>query len=101
MTDEKANWFSFSSANRLALACANCRNDIDLQAPFLDHHASVCPKCDIECAFLDWKDRKIQIVLQNSPPVLANMIRYLQINFDELEYVELIACLDEMADAIR
>ncbi|HEX8251235.1 MAG TPA: hypothetical protein VF599_23890 [Pyrinomonadaceae bacterium] len=68
---------------------------------FLDHHPGVCPICDIECAFLDWKDRKIQIVPQNSPPVLANTIRYLQMNFGELEYVELLACLDEMADAIR
>jgi hypothetical protein len=42
----------------------------------------------------------IQIVLKDAPAVLADTIKFMQDRFDELEYVELLAALEEMADAI-
>jgi len=101
MSNKKANWFSFSLPKSLIIVCANCRNEIDLQIPFVDHHPRICPSCEIECAYLDWKDRKLQIVTQNAPEVFAKMLRYLQENFDELEYVELLVCFEEMENAIK
>lgn len=100
MSREHTNWFSFSLPNTQIIICANCRKEIEL-TPFLDHHPGICPVCNIECAYLDWKGRKVQIVSQNSPPELAKMLRYLQENFDALEYVELLVSFEEMADAIK
>src|SRR5436190_2436931 len=101
MNDEKANWFSFSLPNSLIIVCANCCMEIDLKESFLDHDSSPCPMCNVECTYLEWKGRKVQIVMPNAKPELVKIIRYLQKNFDELEYVELLACLNEMADAIK
>lgn len=82
------------------LHCAECGNSFDLEAPSLDHHSRVCPICGVECVYLDSKKRIIQIVLKNAPPVLAEAIRMLQERFDELEYVELLVALEELADAL-
>jgi hypothetical protein len=101
MSNSASNWFSCSAPQQRNLVCAECRFEIDLSA-FLDHHPGICPNCEIECAYLDWKEnRKIQIIPENSPKVFAEMLYYLQTNFDELEYVELLACFQEIADAIK
>ncbi len=54
----------------------------------------------MECVYLDFRSRIIQIVIQNAHPVLAEAIRIMQDRFDELEYVELIVALEELADAL-
>jgi hypothetical protein len=56
--------------------------------------------CGVECVYLDWKGRIVQIVLKNAHPVLAEAIRIFQDRFDELEYVELVVALEELADAV-
>jgi UDP-N-acetylmuramyl tripeptide synthase len=101
MPSEKTNWFSFSLPHSRVVICANCRAAIDLKEPFLDHDPEICPGCKIECAYLDWRGRKLQIVTPNAPEVLAGTLRCLQQNFDELEYAELLTCFYEMADAVK
>lgn len=101
MKNENANWYSVSSYDSLTIVCANCETEIDLPTSFLDHHSNHCLICNAEYVFLDWKNKKIQIVLQNAPKVLIRVIQYLQTNYDELEYIELLACLDEMTNSIR
>ncbi len=101
MSREHADWFSFGLPKSLVIVCANCRNEIDLKEPFLDHDPGICPNCEIECAYLDWKGRKLQIVPLNAPEELVKLLRFLQENFDELEYVELLVCFEEMADAVK
>lgn len=100
MSSEKENWFSFSEPESQTLFCAYCSNEIVLSA-FLDHDPAICPNCKIECAYLDWKDRKLQIVPQNAPEEFVKFLRFLQKDFDELEYVELLACFEEMENAIK
>lgn len=100
MSTKTKPWFSLGAAGGTVLRCAECGNSFDLQAPGLDHHPRVCPVCGVECVFLDAKGRIIQVVLPNAPPVLAEAIRIVQDRFDELEYVELLVALEELADAL-
>jgi hypothetical protein len=100
MNTKTKPWFSLSAAGGTVLRCAECGNSFDLEAPSLDHHPRVCPVCGVECVFLDAKSRIIQIVLKNAHPVLAEAIRVMQDRFDELDYVELIVALEELADAL-
>jgi hypothetical protein len=100
MSTETKRWFSLSAERGTVLRCAECGKPFDLEAPSLDHHPRICPVCGVECVYLDSKERIIQIVLKNAPPVLAEAIRIMQDRFDELEYVELMVALEELADAL-
>jgi hypothetical protein len=93
-------WFSLSAEGDTVLRCADCGKSFDLKAPSADHHSAVCPVCGIECVYLDWKCRIIQVVLKHAPPVIAEAIRIMQDRFDELDYMELIVALEELADAL-
>src|SRR5438552_3686474 len=100
MTTKTKRWFSLSAEGGTALSCADCGNPIELETPELDHHPRTCPVCGVECVYLDSKGRIVQIVLKNAHPVLAEAIRIMQDRFDELQYVELIVALEELADAL-
>lgn len=100
MNTKKQPWFSLSAEGGTVLRCADCGNSFDLEAPDLDHHPRICPVCGVECVYLDSKSRIIQIVLKNAPPVFAQAIRIMQDRFDELEYVEFLVALEELADAL-
>ncbi len=100
MTTQTSRWFSFSAEGGTALRCAECGNLLELGGPVADHHPAVCPVCGVECVYLDWKGRIVQVVLKNAHPVLAEAIKIMQERFDELEYVELIVALEELADAL-
>lgn len=99
MNKDHSNWFSISSKNKL-ITCADCNNEFDLKDPFLDHHPSGCPICKVECAYLDWKNRKIQIIMQNAPPTIFEFIRWMQKHLDELEYVELFSTFESIDNEI-
>jgi hypothetical protein len=100
MNTKTKPWFSLSAEDGTVLRCAECGNSVDLGGPSADHHPAVCPVCGVGCVYLDWKGWIIQIVLKNAPTVLAEVIRIMQDRFDELEYVELIVALEELADAL-
>jgi hypothetical protein len=100
MNTKTKAWFSLSAEGGTVMRCAECGNSFDLGGPSADHHPAVCPVCGVECAYLDWKGRIIQLVLKNAHPVLAEAIRIMQDRFDELEYVELMVALEELADAL-
>jgi hypothetical protein len=55
----------------------------------------------VECVFLDWKGHAVQIVTERAPRALAEAIRWAQKHFDELEYVEFLCALEEMAGALN
>lgn len=93
-------WFAYGPAGATALRCAACGTAIDLQFP-ADHHLCVCPACGVECAFLNWKDRLVQIVIDRAPRPLGEGLRWAQRHLDELEYVELLYGLEEIADALN
>lgn len=100
MNTKTKPWFSLSAEGCTILRCVECGKSLDLGGPSADHHPAVCPVCGVECVYLDWKGRIIQIVLKNAPPVFAQALRIMQDRFDELEYVELIVALEELADAL-
>jgi hypothetical protein len=100
-TTPRPAWYAYSLPNSTTLRCACCTNEIDLQFPTADHHPRVCPACGIACAFLNWKDRVIQIVTSDAPRPLVEVIRWTQKHLDELEYVELLCALEEMAEAMK
>jgi hypothetical protein len=100
MNTKTTRWFTLSAEGGTVLRCAECGNSFDLETPTLDHHPRVCPVCGVECVYLDAGGRTIQVILKNTPPVLAEVIKILQDRFDELEYVELIVALEELADAL-
>lgn len=99
MNGKKQTWFSFSVPASTSLHCAACGQEID-RGPGADHHASYCPKCRVESAFLNWKGRTVQVVPRNAPPAFAAFLRWGQEHLDELEYVEFVCALEEIADAI-
>lgn len=41
------------------------------------------------------------ILLEAAPPRLTAVLRWLQAQFDELDYVELMCALEELADGIN
>ena len=98
MSKEELKWFSISEIDGITLICVNCDNEINLGFRFLDHHPAICPICKIECAYLDWRDRKIQVVPKNATPEFQLLLEWIQKDFDELEYVELMVCFEEIAD---
>jgi hypothetical protein len=93
-------WFALGANGGSVLRCAECGNSFDLGGPSADHHSRVCPVCGVECVYLDWKGRVVQVVLKNAPPVVSETIRIVQDHFDELQYVELLVALEELADAL-
>lgn len=100
MNTQRPIWFSFSSPDRTALRCAACGQEVDL-GPAADHHPRYCPKCRVESAFLNWKGRTVQIVPNNAPPAFVAVLRWGQQHLDELEYVEFVCALEEIADSIN
>src|SRR5262249_2820973 len=57
--------------------------------------------CGVESAFLNWKGRVLQIVPKNAPPAFVAVLRWGQQHLDELEYVEFVCALEEIADSIN
>jgi predicted RNA-binding Zn-ribbon protein involved in translation (DUF1610 family) len=90
-------WFSFSAPNSTVVRCSACGQSIDL-GPMADHHPARCPHCGVESAFLNWNARIVQVVPQHAPPAFIAALRWAQQNLDELEYVELICALEELAE---
>jgi hypothetical protein len=101
MKNGRRSWFSIGQPGGTELCCAACDKEFDLGGPSADHHPRVCPVCGVECVFLNWKDRVVQIVMQSAPARLPELIRWVQEQFDELEYVELLCALEEVADAVK
>ena len=100
MNKKEINWYSASSLANLQICCANCFKKFDL-TPFFDHDPSCCPLCGVECVFLDWAGKKIQIVMQNAPEEISGLIRWMQENLSELEYVKLITYLEELEKSVK
>jgi predicted RNA-binding Zn-ribbon protein involved in translation (DUF1610 family) len=99
MTTQNGTWFSFSSPGNTTLRCAACGQEVDL-GPTADHHPQHCPNCGVESAFLNWKGRTLQIVPTNAPPAFVAVLRWAQRHLDELEYVEFVCAVEEIADSI-
>lgn len=100
MLEESKDWYAISSDKSTVLRCAFCKNEFDLGFTPLDHHPGVCPVCGVECVYLNWKGRIVQIIIKNAPPVLVQAVRWAQAHLDELEYVELVCALEELSDAM-
>ncbi|HXG12752.1 MAG TPA: hypothetical protein VNK04_23540 [Gemmataceae bacterium] len=100
MNPSQQAWFAFTSPEGTTLRCAECKSIVDLGSPTLDHHPGICPACGVESAFLNWKDRTIQVVMKNAPTPLVEAIRWSQEHFDELDYVEFLCALEEISDAL-
>ena len=100
MNTGKQNWYAYSLPDCTTLRCAACKNEFDLRYPTADHHPRICPVCGVECAFLNWKGRIVQIVIDNAPQPLVAWMRWAQKHLDELEYVELICALEEISAAL-
>jgi hypothetical protein len=96
----KPTWFSFSAPDSTVLRCAACGQEVDL-GPAADHHPRYCPNCRVESVFLNWKGWIVQIVPSKAPPALVAVLRWGQQHLDELEYVEFICALEEIADSIN
>jgi len=62
MKTKLSTWYACTDEGGTVLHCAECDACVDLEYPSLDHHPAVCPKCGVECAFLNWKGRMLQIV---------------------------------------
>jgi hypothetical protein len=101
MNTVSQTWFACSLAGATTLRCAACKSDIDLQFPAADHHPRVCPACGVECAFLDWQGRIIQVVTDRAPPAFAEGVRWAQRQLDELEFVELLCALEEISAVLN
>lgn len=61
----------------------------------------VLPEMSGESAFLNWKGRTVQIVPSNAPPAFVAVLRWGQEHLDEVEYVEFVCALEEIADSIN
>ena len=100
MENVNSNWFSISKSGETHLNCINCKSKINVEIKYLDHHPAICPHCNVKCTYLDWKNRKIQIIPANAPPEFQIFIKWMQEDLDELEYVGLMVCFEEIGDKI-
>jgi hypothetical protein len=66
-----------------------------------DHHPSWCPECGVECAFIGWKERIIMFVPKNAPGRFSEAMKWFQQEFDELDFVEFVCALEELAYAMQ
>ncbi len=98
MSTNLSFWYAFSDEGATTLRCAACHSVIDLEVPRLDHHRRVCPRCGVDCAFLNRKGRMIQLVSSNAPSVIERALRFVLQDFDELEYAEFVVALEELMD---
>jgi hypothetical protein len=98
MSTKRSAWYAFSEEGATTLHCAACHSAIDLEAPMLDHHPRVCPRCGVDCAFLNWKGRVLQLVSSKAPSVIGRALGFAQQDFDELEYAEFVVALEELMD---
>jgi hypothetical protein len=99
MSPERQPWYAVGPETGTVMRCAACGNEFDLQDSPLDHHSRVCPVCGVECAFLNWKGRTVQVVPARAPAPFAAALRWAQEHLDELDYVELLCAVEELTDA--
>jgi hypothetical protein len=98
---EKA-WFAASPAESAGgFRCASCGSNIAQVFPSLDHHPRACPVCGAESVFLSLPGASLQILPGRAPPELARALRWAQGGLDELEFVQLLVSLEEIAEAVR
>ena len=90
-------WFHRTMSREEQIVCPRCGNIVTLDAPALDHHSGWCPKCSVECLFFSFSDSHIQIVLEDAPSELRSVIRWMQDNFDELEFLCAVTALEQIA----
>ena len=100
MDKTQNRWYSISHSNGTSITCVSCQNEIQL-SPFLDHDPCICNFCEVKCVFLDWKQRKIQIIPELAPDAVCEFIIWMQKELDELEYVELFSSLEEIDEQIE
>ena len=100
MNAQRVRWFAVSSPETNLLRCVACEDEINVW-PSLDHHPAICPRCGIESAFLNWESRIIQIVPKYAPPSFVAMLKWMQKHLDEIEYVEFLCSLAEVAKALN
>ena len=94
-------WFSRTDSRQEKLTCARCREQIEAYPPFTDHGPKRCPFCSVECLFHSAPDFHLQIVLEDAPPVLASVLRFLQSNLDEISFIHLVLCICQIAEPNR
>ena len=95
------SWISAGSAHNHTVPCASCHERITLTVPPYDHHPSYCPFCQAECIYFEFQDHLVQLVVASAPAALVRLIRILQRDFDEFEFIELIVGFEEIATAMN
>jgi hypothetical protein len=100
MNVQRVRWFAVSSPESNALRCVACDAEVEI-APHVDHHPAACPRCGVESAFLNWNGRVLQVVPKDAPHAFVSVLRFAQEHLDELEYVEFLCSLEEVATALN
>jgi hydrogenase maturation factor HypF (carbamoyltransferase family) len=91
-------WYSVGSYNEIM--CSNCKF-IHANLHDMDHHARICPNCNIECIWFDLGNEKaIQIIPNFAPAEFKRFIEWAQKELDELEFVNLLVLFEELNHAI-
>ena len=93
-------WYAVAPSRGAVLHCARCSAPIPGEAIGADHHPSACPTCGVESLFFPWHGRAVQLLPDDAPPPVSGMVRWAQDRLDELEFVELLVSLAELAAAI-
>jgi hypothetical protein len=101
MSAAPQTWFAWGSEGTTRLRCAVCQTNIDLESAPADHHPRVCPACGVGCLFIDWRGRPLQLVTDRAPQPVADAARWAQKQFDELEFVEFLCGLEQIAGALN
>ncbi|MBL8684977.1 MAG: hypothetical protein JNK05_37725 [Myxococcales bacterium] len=88
-------WFSIGTVDAPA-RCPRCAFTVAAWAPSLDHHVRPCGGCG--GASLTWgtPDRSLWISVEYAPRPVASFLRWALEQLDELEFVELLASIEEL-----
>ena len=92
-----SNWFTVGDEK--GFNCCNCNEFIVLSGGGLDHHPSCCPECGVACLILEW-NKWLQVVVKDAPLQFQSFVCWAQKELDELEFIELLSNLEEIAEKI-
>src|SRR5262245_60799473 len=92
-------WFAIST-DKGVLRCAECDDQVTHKLPASGQEAGACPVCGVECIFLSFKGRTIQVLLDKAPLALARGLLLVEKQVGAHETAELMDALEQLADEV-
>ncbi len=95
------DWLRIFPSDASELQCPRCGNQLDATLPSLDHHPRMCSACRGDLLIFSTSQHGVVVDVANAPAEFAAFIHWCRANFDELQFVSLMAYLEEFLASDR